>query len=36
MCGNIFGGWIMARSAIKAYNILKNNEEDKFLNDNVN
>jgi len=35
MCGNIFGGWIMARSAIKAYIILKNNEEDKFLNDKI-
>ena len=35
MCGNIFGAWIMAKSAIKAYNLLKNNEEDKFLNDKI-
>ena len=25
----------MAKSAIKAYNLLKNNEEDKFLNDKI-
>jgi len=35
MCGNIFGGWIMAKSAIKAHNLLKNNKEDKFLNDKI-
>jgi len=25
----------MAKSAIKAHNLLKNNEEDKFLNDKI-
>ena len=35
MCGNIFGAWIMAKSAIKAHNLLENNEEDKFLIDKI-
>jgi 3-(methylthio)propanoyl-CoA dehydrogenase len=32
MCGNIFGGWMMAKSALKASVLLKKNENDKFLN----
>ena len=35
MCGNILGGWIMAKSAVKAHNLIKNNKEDKFLNDKI-
>jgi len=35
MCGNIFGGWIMAKSAIKAYNLLEGTDKDKFLNEKI-
>ncbi|MBT7076284.1 MAG: acyl-CoA dehydrogenase, partial [Pelagibacterales bacterium] len=31
MCGSIFGGWMMAKSALKASQLLKNNKKDKFL-----
>ena len=31
MCGSIFGGWMMAKSALKASQLLINNNKDKFL-----
>jgi len=31
MCGSIFGGWMMAKSALKASELLINNKKDKFL-----
>jgi len=35
MCGNIFGGWIMAKSAIKAFNLLESTDTDNFLNQKI-
>tara|TARA_Y100001970_G_scaffold278503_1_gene384288 strand:+ start:7062 stop:8846 length:1785 start_codon:yes stop_codon:yes gene_type:complete len=35
MCGNIFGAWIMAKSAIKAYHLLEETDGDKFLNEKI-
>lgn len=31
MCGSIFGGWMMAKSALKASQLLKNDDDNKFL-----
>ena len=31
MCGSIFGGWMMAKSALIASQLLINNKKDKFL-----
>jgi hypothetical protein len=31
MCGYIFGGWMMAKSAHKASCLIKNDEKNKFL-----
>ena len=36
MCGSIFGGWMMAKSALKASNLLMNDNKNKFLNEKIN
>tara|TARA_B100000686_G_scaffold113987_2_gene121549 strand:- start:896 stop:2683 length:1788 start_codon:yes stop_codon:yes gene_type:complete len=36
MCGSIFGGWIMSKSALTASNLLFKDNNNKFLNAKIN